>query len=338
MKASNNSLESSHKMSFYVFDLDGTLADCGHRVHHVTGGSNRWDAFFDACDQDTPIWPVIDTLKNFVILGYDRVEIWSARSESVRDKTEAWLHKHGIDPRLLTHMRPVGDYTKDTLLKKKWLDEARAADVQPTVIFDDRESVVQMWRANGVTCFQVTASEWDKPDTKTLNPPKTGQKLILLVGPSGAGKSTYAETVFDPSMVISTDHIRYELCGNSEDQTRNDDVFEAVRRIASARLSSGLSVVIDATHLRRKTRLEHANLALNHTQVEYHVIDRPLAQKVQEGGWRNEVFFDNPSGTGKPEQFTLIERHAQMFGSQAKDILRGDGNSKVVVKDMRVLK
>jgi AAA domain len=323
-------------MAFYVFDLDGTLADCGHRVHHVTNGKHNWDAFFNECDKDKPIWGVIDVLKSLVQLSHDRVEIWSARSETVREKTVYWLLTYGINPELLKRMRPVGDFTKDTVLKKKWLEESRMAGTTPTVIFDDRQSVVDMWRANGVPCFQVTASEWDKPETKNLSPPKLGQqKLILLVGPSGAGKSTYASTSFNPCMVISTDQIRYELTGNTQDQTRNDDVFEAVRRIVTARLSAGLSAVIDATHLRRKTRLEHAKLALSHTQVEYHIIDRPLVQKVQDGGWRNEVFFDNPIGTGKPDQMTLIEHHAQMFGSQIKDILRGDGDPKIVVKDFR---
>jgi AAA domain len=322
-------------MAFYIFDLDGTLADCAQRVHHVTNGKHNWDEFFNECDKDVPIRPVLMTLHRLIELGHDRVEIWSARSELVREKTENWLKDNYVSPSLLTRMRPIGDYTKDTLLKKKWLDESIAAGNKPDVVFDDRQSVVDMWRENGITCFQVTASEWDKPSTKNLAPPATGQKLILLIGPSGAGKSTYAAMNFDPSMVISTDHIRQELTGNLQDQTRNDDVFEAVRRIVTARLSAGLSVVIDATHLRRKIRLEHAKLALPHTQVEYHVIDRPLAQKVQDGGWRNEVLFDNPSGTGKPDQFTLIERHAQMFGSQIKDILRGDGDKNVIVKDLR---
>lgn len=33
---------------FIVFDLDGTLADCEHRIHHITKEPKDWRAFFEA--------------------------------------------------------------------------------------------------------------------------------------------------------------------------------------------------------------------------------------------------------------------------------------------------
>lgn len=35
--------------SVYVFDIDGTLADLTHRLHHIQKQPKDWDAFFDAC-------------------------------------------------------------------------------------------------------------------------------------------------------------------------------------------------------------------------------------------------------------------------------------------------
>jgi hypothetical protein len=35
----------------YLFDLDGTLADCTHRLHR----RKHWRAFFAACTADSPI-------------------------------------------------------------------------------------------------------------------------------------------------------------------------------------------------------------------------------------------------------------------------------------------
>jgi hypothetical protein len=38
-----------------VVDLDGTLADCTHRLHHIRGErAKNWDAFFAACHLDQP--------------------------------------------------------------------------------------------------------------------------------------------------------------------------------------------------------------------------------------------------------------------------------------------
>jgi hypothetical protein len=38
-----------------VVDLDGTLADCTHRLHHVRGhGRKNWEAFFAGCHLDMP--------------------------------------------------------------------------------------------------------------------------------------------------------------------------------------------------------------------------------------------------------------------------------------------
>jgi hypothetical protein len=50
-------------------------------------------------------------------------------------------------------MRPQGSFTPDDVLKQAWLDELGADNV--FCVFDDRDKVVQMWRNNGLTCFQV---------------------------------------------------------------------------------------------------------------------------------------------------------------------------------------
>ena len=50
-------------MKAYVFDIDGTLSDPAHRLHHIRGESVDWDAFFAACDQDAPIPHMVDLFK-----------------------------------------------------------------------------------------------------------------------------------------------------------------------------------------------------------------------------------------------------------------------------------
>ena len=312
-----------NNIPFYVFDLDGSLANLDHRLHHVTDGNRRWKEFFAECGKDLPIWPVIHALQAHVKAGH-RVEIWSGRSDEVRNQTEYWLNAHGIDPALLTRMRPAGDSTQDFILKRSWLD---AEPVRPDAIYDDRTSVVSMWREAGVPCFQV-AADWEKSRQSTIEPGSHQPfKLVLMVGPSGSGKSIYCQTRFPTDWVISSDQLREEMTGNPLDQSRNDDVFRAIKTLTVARLQCGLSTVIDCTHLARKTRREHVGLALPNTSVSYVVVNRPMNDKVRDGGWRN--------GVVRSDGRSLLEAHEQHFNSELKNILRGDDLPGVKVLDYR---
>lgn len=174
-----------------IFDLDGTLADCEHRRHFVDNTKNYcrdcttwvllepidhlpcpccgkcptkfkpdWKAFYEACDKDTPIEPVIDIWNDQISLGamHDN-QIWSGRCESVRDKTQAWLDRHilCVEPTQLK-MRPIGDNTPDEELKERWLDEALAQGKTIDFVFDHRPKVVRMWRRRGIFVFDVNQS------------------------------------------------------------------------------------------------------------------------------------------------------------------------------------
>lgn len=141
-----------------VFDLDGTLALNEHRQHFVQGqpaGEKDWRGFFAACDKDEPNMPIIWTLLSLLDDGWE-VEIWSGRSAEVNDKTEVWLKEQRLEnvPR---RMRQEGDYTPDHELKAKWLTET---DPKPILVFDDRASVVAMWRSHGIICAQVAPGEF----------------------------------------------------------------------------------------------------------------------------------------------------------------------------------
>jgi len=141
---------------FYVFDLDGTIADVEARRHFVAGAMKDWRSFYRSCVTDRPNVPVIAALKAHVDAGH-RVEIWSGRSDEVKGETEAWLEAHGICPSLLIYMRDEGDYTPDDELKRRWL---KASDRRPDAVYDDRNKVVAMWRAEGIACFQVAPGDF----------------------------------------------------------------------------------------------------------------------------------------------------------------------------------
>lgn len=145
----------------YLFDLDGTLADCQHRVHFLnnTDDPNRWRKFYAACGQDKPIQHVIEVMNSLL---YARNDVWvvSGRSDECREQTEAWLTNHsaffGYMGSCHVIMRRAGDTRPDNEVKQEMLDNMLVDDRERiAAVFDDRDRVVAMWRSNGIPCYQV---------------------------------------------------------------------------------------------------------------------------------------------------------------------------------------
>lgn len=320
-------------MAFFIFDFDGTLADVAHRRHLLE--RNDWDGFFDACDQDPPIEAVLTVFQALATQTVTpkrgaptkekahRVEIWSGRSMRVQDKSRTWLAHKGVDPAHLTRMRPVGDYMPDEKLKQRWLEEELAAGNRPDVIFDDRQKVVDMWRGNGMACFQVNEGDFDSPLTVQANPIYKGTGLpilTLLIGTSGAGKSTIARRYFDQQAVISADTVRKFLTGSPHDQSRNTDVWHAIKALIKTRLSVGLPTILDATNLKRKSRRDLAMLTpLGFTCAYVLVQERSLEELEATAGARNDVVVGK-----KGFERSLLRAHADKLKSNMPFIMAGD--------------
>ena len=140
-------------MRVAVFDVDGTLMNIQHRRHHVAGPDKDWPAFFDAMEFDTindHVFHLAHALKND---GYGIVVV-SGRNERHRQITEKQLAFGKLDYKMLI-MRPDDNYDPDFVFKKQVLDKMRESGLDPQFSVDDRPSVVQMWRENGVPCFDV---------------------------------------------------------------------------------------------------------------------------------------------------------------------------------------
>jgi len=155
-----------------------------------------------------------------------------------------------------------------------------------------------------------------------------GPVLVVMIGPSGAGKSTIVDKYFTANEVVSSDGIREWLTGDFTRQDKNTEVFKEFHHRIKIRLMNGQRVVADATHLKRKDRLETAKIALNNGfKVIYMVVNRPMAEKTITGGWRNNV---NIKGQ------TLIEAHETAFTTNEDSILSGDKDGRITVIDTRV--
>ena len=148
---------------FVVFDLDGTLSDAAHRVHFLNHKPKKWREFYLACDGDKPIEHTIQLLQMYHKDGH-HVEIWSGRSDIVRDQTMKWLSNHGILSYTVrrVRMRKEGDHRSDVYLKQGWLlDHVHNYGLSsPDLVFDDRTRIVEMWRRNNIPCFQVSKGDF----------------------------------------------------------------------------------------------------------------------------------------------------------------------------------
>jgi hypothetical protein len=142
-------------MRIVIADLDGTLSDYGHRKHLYK--ERDYDAFNKAGKNDKPIENICNILR-----ALDREEteiiIMTARSDDNRMDTQEWIKLNDVPcDRLI--MRPFGDNTSDDECKRKLFnEEINYSDVW--FVLEDRKSVVDMWRGEGLTCLQVAPGDF----------------------------------------------------------------------------------------------------------------------------------------------------------------------------------
>lgn len=141
-----------------IFDIDGTLANCEHRRHYVQQEDKNWKAFNDNMHLDTVNDP-IKKLFNCLQHSHSYLIIVTGRSEDYCEVTANWLADNGIYFYKM-YMRKSGDYRPDTIIKQEILDQIKSEGYIPWLVIDDRKSVVDMWRANGITCLQCAEGDF----------------------------------------------------------------------------------------------------------------------------------------------------------------------------------
>ena len=143
----------------YIFDIDGTIADLSHRLHFIQEKPQDWHEFFVACADDEPIKDMIDLA--WKLAETSEIILVSGRSDECREETVAWLKKHKFPaPSRKVYMRKAGDHRIDSIVKSELLDELIRdwhvpEHFQIAGVFEDRQQVVDMYRARGLRVFQV---------------------------------------------------------------------------------------------------------------------------------------------------------------------------------------
>jgi FMN phosphatase YigB (HAD superfamily) len=138
----------------FLFDMDGTIANNDHRRGFVTSKPSNWKAYNAGIPFDSPIEPVIAMVRLIYNAGIP-VIITSARNESDRKVTEAWLMKYDV-PFTRLYLRGDGDSRRDSIVKLEILEKLREDGYEPMAVFDDRPQVVrECWRHAGIFVFDV---------------------------------------------------------------------------------------------------------------------------------------------------------------------------------------
>lgn len=157
-------------------DIDGTVADLSERRKYLEMKPKNYAGFERGISDDLPIGFVIDAVRVLHNAGW-KVIMCSGRREVHKDVTVAWLKKHDVPfdniymrrefeynadgtVKLSKKGQPKPDYRSDFIVKYELLEEIRVYHGEPTVVFDDRDQVVKMWRENGVPCVQVAEGDF----------------------------------------------------------------------------------------------------------------------------------------------------------------------------------
>jgi hypothetical protein len=132
-----------------LVDIDGTVA--------LMAGRSPYD--WHRVGSDAPNPSVIAAVRAMHAAGH-AIVFCSGRDEVCRAETEAWLELFVGVPYEALFMRPEGDSRKDAVVKREIFDSEIRDRWRIVGVFDDRQQVVRMWRALGLTVFQVAEGDF----------------------------------------------------------------------------------------------------------------------------------------------------------------------------------
>nr|DAU47665.1 MAG TPA: hypothetical protein [Caudoviricetes sp.] len=155
-------------MKYIVFDIDGVLADCSHRLKYIQGEDKDYDKFYsdEEVMKDKPIEAgkkIIDMLYNLYAMEdfyrptefYGKIILLTGRNEVCEAATRIWVSRNILDNSSLYSiiMRPKNDYRPAHEVKKS-LIEKHIGFENILFVFDDDAMVNEMYKRHGVICYR----------------------------------------------------------------------------------------------------------------------------------------------------------------------------------------
>lgn len=149
----------SQRRKAIIVDIDGTLADDLWRRHTYSHPNRDWAEINAMCKYDQPFKWCQEIVTAMAAQDYHIIFL-TARNDSARAHTDAWLRANTnlLDFTLI--MRSEGDRREDWMTK----EDLYTKHVHPTfdVLFclDDKQTVTDMWRRIGLKCLQCDSIEF----------------------------------------------------------------------------------------------------------------------------------------------------------------------------------
>lgn len=146
-------------MKYIVFDIDGVLADCSHRLKYIQGEDKDYDSFYsyDEILKDKPILNLDKILLNIQCAGSSDIDIRFITARNIKSitATAEWLEKYfsimveegDILMRPEKDWRPAYQVKEDLIKKHIGFENILFA-------FDDDDKVVEMYKKHGVMCYK----------------------------------------------------------------------------------------------------------------------------------------------------------------------------------------
>lgn len=132
-----------------ILDMDGTLAD-------MEGIRKPFD--WDKVGLDKPRTHVVELARMLHAAGY-KVIIMSGRDGKCLGATEEWLQEHDV-PYDAIFMRDEGNSEPDAIIKERLFWTCVADNYDVKYVVDDRNQMVNQWRAMGLECWQVNYGDF----------------------------------------------------------------------------------------------------------------------------------------------------------------------------------
>lgn len=132
-----------------IVDVDGTIAKMAGR------GPFDWSKVLE----DEPIQEVIDIVNAQRALYKVQPIFVTGRDGKAYEDTKKWLIKY-VDSAPILYSRTEGDMRRDSIVKEEIFNEHIKGKYYIKFVLDDRQQVVDMWRAIGLRCLQCAKGDF----------------------------------------------------------------------------------------------------------------------------------------------------------------------------------
>ena len=131
-----------------IIDVDGTIADCSHRLHHIEKDEKDWDTFYNLAHYDAPLKDNIKKIKKLLKKNGLFPFFVTGRSNAIEWDTRDFIEKY---------------FTKGKNYKlrmRKSEDRRSAADVKKEILHTLlKHYAVEMWFEDDLDCRNMYGKE-----------------------------------------------------------------------------------------------------------------------------------------------------------------------------------